>query len=142
MSVTDFWATKKASVPPMSPSRTTANPAAEDTPNAVDDGPVVGVALALVHGDDPLAVAPLSAPDGSVYKVEGLGLRDIGNRGLDLIAVVDADDPLVSSTELTVRLHGRPEALAAATCQFDSIENAVRAVITTIQLGIPVARRP
>jgi hypothetical protein len=78
--------------------------AAEDTPNAVDDGPVVGVALALVHGDEPLAVAPLSAPDGSVYKVEGLGLHDIGNRGLDLIAVVDADDPSVPSTELTVRL--------------------------------------
>ncbi len=78
--------------------------AAEDTPNAIDDGPVVGVALALVHGDDPLALTPLSAPDGSVYKVEGLGLRDIGNRGLDLIAVVDADDPLVPSTELTVRV--------------------------------------
>ena len=39
-----------------------------------------------------------------------------------------------------MRLHGRPEALAAATCQFENIESAVRTVITTIQLGIPVAR--
>jgi hypothetical protein len=78
--------------------------AAEDTPNAVDDGPVVGVALALVHGDDPLAVAPLSAPDGSVYKVEGLGLREVRDDGLSLIAVVDADDPLVPSVELAVRV--------------------------------------
>jgi hypothetical protein len=68
------------------------------------DGLVVGVALALVQGDDPLAVAALSGPDGSVFKVESLGLRAVGNRGLDLIAVVDADDPLVPSAELEVRL--------------------------------------
>jgi hypothetical protein len=68
------------------------------------DGLVVGVALALVQGDDPLAVAALSRPDGSVFKVESLGLRAVGNRGLDLIAVVDADDPLVPSAELEVRL--------------------------------------
>jgi D-lactate dehydrogenase (cytochrome) len=37
-------------------------------------------------------------------------------------------------------LHGRPEAVAVATCHFTSIEAAVRTVITTIQLGIPVAR--
>jgi hypothetical protein len=78
--------------------------AAEDTPNAVDDGPVVGVALALVSGDDPLAVAPLSAPDGAVFKVEGLALREVRGDGLDLIAVVDADDPLVPSAELAVRV--------------------------------------
>ena len=34
----------------------------------------------------------------------------------------------------------RPEAVAAATCHFTSIDAAVRTVITTIQLGIPVAR--
>jgi hypothetical protein len=78
--------------------------AAEDTPNAVDDGPVVATALALVHGDDPLDVALLTTPDGGVHKVEGLALVDVDARGVDLIAVVDADDPLVPSLELAVRV--------------------------------------
>jgi D-lactate dehydrogenase (cytochrome) len=43
-------------------------------------------------------------------------------------------------TEITVRLYGLPEAVAAAVCAFDSMEGAVRTVITTMQLGIPVAR--
>jgi hypothetical protein len=38
--------------------------AAEDTPNSVDDGPVVGAALALVRDDDLLALAALPAPAG------------------------------------------------------------------------------
>ncbi|WP_164662179.1 FAD-binding oxidoreductase [Tropicibacter sp. Alg240-R139] len=43
-------------------------------------------------------------------------------------------------TELTVRLFGQPEHIAAATCHFDSIQEAVQTVILTIQCGIPVAR--
>ena len=43
-------------------------------------------------------------------------------------------------TEVTLRLFGRPEAVAAAVCPFESMEGATRTVITTIQLGIPVAR--
>jgi hypothetical protein len=78
--------------------------AAEDTPNAVDDGPVVATALAHVHGDDPLDVALLVAADGGVHKVEGLALVSVDARGVDLIAVVDADDPLVPSLELAVRV--------------------------------------
>jgi hypothetical protein len=78
--------------------------AAEDTPNAVDDGPVVAAALALVHGDDPVDVAQLSAADGTVYKIEGLALGDIRGDGVSLVAVVDADDPLVPSLELAVRV--------------------------------------
>ena len=76
--------------------------AAEDTPNAVDDGPVVGTAIALVSGDDPLAIAQLAAPDGTVHKVEGLGLREVRDDGVRLLAVVDADDPLVPSAQLSI----------------------------------------
>jgi len=78
--------------------------AAEDTPNAVDDGPVVGTALALVDRDDLLAVTPLSGADGRVHKVEGLGLLGTDPAGVDLLAVVDADDPALPSVELTLRV--------------------------------------
>ncbi len=43
-------------------------------------------------------------------------------------------------TEVTLRLFGRPEAVSAAVCPFASMEGATNTVITTIQLGIPVAR--
>ena len=41
---------------------------------------------------------------------------------------------------MTLRLFGRPEAVAAAVCPFSSMEGAANTVIQTIQLGIPVAR--
>jgi len=41
---------------------------------------------------------------------------------------------------VTLRLYGRPEAIAAAVCPFTAMEDAANTVIQTIQLGIPVAR--
>ena len=78
--------------------------AAEDTPNAVDDGPVVATALALVRGAEVLDVVPIPEVEGAVHKVEGLALRDARDTELRLLAVVDDDDPDAPSTELDLRV--------------------------------------
>jgi D-lactate dehydrogenase (cytochrome) len=77
--------------------------------------------------------------DGRLISTGGRARKS--SSGYDLTKLfVGSEGTLGVITELTLRLHGRPEAVAAATCYFDDIESAVRAVITTIQLGIPVAR--
>ncbi|GGE31945.1 2-hydroxy-acid oxidase [Primorskyibacter flagellatus] len=61
--------------------------------------------------------------------------------GYDLTGLfIGAEGTLGLITELTLRLHGQPEAVSAAVCAFDSIGDAVRAVVDTIQMGIPMAR--
>ncbi|SEP05902.1 hypothetical protein SAMN05660991_03047 [Trujillonella endophytica] len=84
--------------------RTLLSAAAEDTPNAVDDGPVVATALALLDGDRVLDVVPLPRAGGRVHKVEGLALRSVAAGEARLVAVVDGDDPAVPSTELDLRV--------------------------------------
>jgi hypothetical protein len=71
--------------------------AAEDTPNAVDDGPVVATAIALVDGETVQAVAQIPEVHGNVHKIEGLALRSLGEGRAHLLAVVDDDDPDVPS---------------------------------------------
>ncbi|MCZ2857668.1 DUF6910 family protein [Blastococcus sp. VKM Ac-2987] len=78
--------------------------AAEDTPNAVDDGPVVATALALVDGDTVVAVTPVPEVGGHVHKVEGLALRHVDDGVVHLLAVVDDDDPDAPSAALDLRV--------------------------------------
>jgi len=61
--------------------------------------------------------------------------------GYDLTRlIVGSEGTLGVITEVTLRLYPLPEAVSAAICSFPSIEEAVRTVIQTIQLGVPIAR--
>lgn len=61
--------------------------------------------------------------------------------GYDLTALfVGAEGTLGLITELTLRLHGQPEAVSAAVCAFERVGDAVATVIDTIQMGVPMAR--
>ncbi len=61
--------------------------------------------------------------------------------GYDMTALfLGSEGTLGLITELTLKLRGQPEAISAAVCAFDGIREAVDAVITTIQMGIPMAR--
>ena len=71
---------------------------AEDTPNAIDDGPVVAAALALL---DDFGVRAIAELPGSP-KVEGLAVLGPAGDGVRVMAVVDADDPAAPSEQLTL----------------------------------------
>jgi D-lactate dehydrogenase (cytochrome) len=61
--------------------------------------------------------------------------------GYDLTRlIVGAEGTLGVITELTLKLHGIPEAISAGVCPFPSIQAACDAAIAAIQSGIPVAR--
>lgn len=61
--------------------------------------------------------------------------------GYDLTnLMVGSEGTLGIITEITLRLQGQPEAIAAAVCDFETVETAVNAVITAVQMGIPMAR--
>lgn len=61
--------------------------------------------------------------------------------GYDLTRLmVGAEGTFGVITELTLKLHGIPEAVAAAVCRFPNIQAACDAAITAIQSGIPMAR--
>ena len=61
--------------------------------------------------------------------------------GYDMTALfLGSEGTLGLITELTLRLHGQPEAISAAVCAFETTKQAVDTVIATIQMGIPMAR--
>ncbi|HET7850186.1 MAG TPA: FAD-linked oxidase C-terminal domain-containing protein [Pseudolabrys sp.] len=61
--------------------------------------------------------------------------------GYDLTRlIIGAEGTLGIIVELTLKLHGIPEAISAGICPFPTVEAACNATILTIQSGIPVAR--
>jgi D-lactate dehydrogenase (cytochrome) len=78
-------------------------------------------------------------PDGSIVKTANRAKKT--SAGYDLTRLlIGAEGTLGIITELTLRLQGIPQAISAAICSFPSVEAACRAVIATIQYGIPMAR--
>ena len=78
-------------------------------------------------------------PDGRVIRTGARAKKS--SAGYDLTRLfIGSEGTLGIITELTVKLHGIPEAMSSATCSFPSVKAACEAVILTIQAGLPVAR--
>ncbi|WP_423787083.1 FAD-binding oxidoreductase [Kerstersia gyiorum] len=77
--------------------------------------------------------------DGRVVRTAGRARKS--SAGYDLTRVfVGSEGTLGIIVEVTVRLYPLPEAVSAAICNFSTLDDAVRCVIDTVQMGVPVAR--
>ncbi|OBZ93398.1 2-hydroxy-acid oxidase [Pararhizobium polonicum] len=78
-------------------------------------------------------------PNGTIIKTASRARKS--SSGYDLTRLfVGSEGTLGIITEVSLRLYGIPETISAALCSFDSVESAVSAAISVVQLGIPVAR--
>lgn len=88
--------------------------------------------------DNVLALKAVMA-DGSIVKTSTRARKT--SAGYDLTRLlVGSEGTLGIITEVTLKLHGIPEAIAAGVCPFPSVKAACDATILTIQTGLPVAR--
>lgn len=77
--------------------------------------------------------------DGRIIRTSSRARKSAA--GYDLTRLfVGSEGTLGVITEVTLRLHGIPEAMSAAVCSFENMEGAVNTVIETIQCGVPIAR--
>ncbi|KXF91990.1 FAD-binding oxidoreductase [Phaeobacter inhibens] len=88
--------------------------------------------------DNVLALEAVMA-DGGVIRTAQRAKKS--SAGYDMTRLlVGSEGTLGLITELTLRLQGIPEAIRSARCAFCSVDDACRAVMMTIQYGIPVSR--
>jgi D-lactate dehydrogenase (cytochrome) len=77
--------------------------------------------------------------DGRVIETGGR-TRKAAN-GYDMTRLlIGSEGTLGIITRVRLRLHGIPEAISGAVCQFPTLDACVETVIATMQAGIPVAR--
>ena len=78
-------------------------------------------------------------PDGAIVTTAKRARKS--SAGYDLTRLlVGAEGTLGVITELTVRLYGIPQAISGGVCPFPDVDSACKAVIETVQMGVPVAR--
>jgi D-lactate dehydrogenase (cytochrome) len=78
-------------------------------------------------------------PDGGIIHTGGRARKSAA--GYDLTRLyVGSEGTLGIITEITLRLHGIPESITAATCVFDNVRDAAQSVVQLVQLGVPLAR--
>ena len=78
-------------------------------------------------------------PDGRAIRTSRRARKSAA--GYDLTRLfVGAEGTLGIITEITLRLHPQPEAIAAAVCPFPDLRSAVEAAVSVMQAAIPVAR--
>jgi D-lactate dehydrogenase (cytochrome) len=78
-------------------------------------------------------------PDGKAMKTARRARKS--SAGYDLTRLfIGSEGTLGLVTEITVKLHPIPEAIAAAVCSFAETAGAVDTVIRSLQAGIPIAR--
>ena len=77
--------------------------------------------------------------DGRIIKTAKRARKS--SAGYDLTRLfVGSEGTLGVITEITLRVYGIPEKISSAVVAFPQLDRAVQAVITTIQIGIPIAR--
>jgi D-lactate dehydrogenase (cytochrome) len=78
-------------------------------------------------------------PNGEIVKTGTRARKSAA--GYDLTHLfVGSEGTLGVVVDATLRLHGLPETVLAATCAFESLAGAVDTVMLTIQCGVPIAR--
>ncbi len=77
--------------------------------------------------------------NGQIIRTGGRARKSAA--GYDLTRLfVGSEGTLGIITEVTVRLHGIPEAVRVVSCNFPSLDQAVQAVVGIIHMSIPIAR--
>lgn len=88
---------------------------------------------------DAVVALTVVTADGSIVRTGGRAKKS--SAGYDLTRLmVGSEGTLGIITEVTLRLHGQPESISGGVCPFPDVQAACNAVITTIQMGLPVAR--
>lgn len=77
--------------------------------------------------------------DGTVIHTGNLAEKSSSGYHLNGL-FVGSEGTLGCFTELTVRVYGIPEYVMAARASFETVNNAVEAVVSILQAGIPIAR--
>lgn len=81
----------------------------------------------------------VAMPDGRLIRTGGRVRKS--STGYDLTRLmIGSEGTLGVITEVQLRLHGIPEAISAAVCQFETLAGAVGSVLDVLAAGIPIAR--